>query len=75
MQLSSETGSSTDMLTEIADDYEDELDIIGNQIDKVLEPFTIIILGLMVGFLIYAIYSPIFGLSKVILPDAKALKK
>lgn len=75
MQLSSETGSSTDMLTEIADDYEDELDIIGNQIDKVLEPFTIIILGLMVGFLIYAIYSPIFGLSKVILPDPKALKK
>ena len=29
----------------------------------------------MVGFLIYAIYSPIFGLSKVILPDTKALKK
>ena len=75
MQLSSETGSSTDMLQEIADDYEEELDIIGNQIDKILEPFTIIILGLMVGFLIYAIYSPIFGLSAVILPDSKTLKK
>ena len=75
MQLSAETGSSTDMLTEIADDYEEELDIIGSQIDKILEPITIIVLGLMVGFLIYAIYSPIFGLSKVILPDTKALKK
>jgi type II secretory pathway component PulF len=75
MQLSAETGSSTDMLTEIADDYEEELDIIGGQIDKILEPITIIILGVMVGFLIYAIYSPIFGLSKVILPDTKALKK
>ena len=75
MQLSAETGSSTDMLTEIADDYEEELDIIGNQIDKILEPITIIVLGIMVGFLIYAIYSPIFGLSKVILPDSKALKK
>ena len=30
---------------------------------------TIIVLGLMVGFLIYAIYGPIFGLGKVILPD------
>lgn len=71
MQLSSETGSSTDMLEEIADDYEDELETIGNQIDKILEPITIIILGLMVGFLIYAIYSPIFGLGKVILgPNA-----
>jgi type II secretory pathway component PulF len=75
MQLSAETGSSTDMLTEIADDYEEELDIIGSQIDKILEPITIIVLGLMVGFLIYAIYSPIFGLSKVILPDTKTLKK
>ncbi len=74
MQLSSETGSSTDMLEEIADDYEEELDIIGNQIDKILEPITIICLGVMVGFLIYAIYSPIFNLGKVILPDVKGKK-
>jgi len=71
MQLSSETGSSTDMLEEIADDYEEELDNIGNQIDKILEPITIIVLGVMVGFLIYAIYSPIFNLGKVILPQSK----
>lgn len=75
MQLSSETGSSTDMLDEIADDYEEELDNIGNQIDKILEPVTIIVLGVMVGFLIYAIYSPIFNLGKVILPQAKGAKK
>jgi len=74
MQLSSETGSSTDMLEEIADDYEEELDVIGNQIDKILEPITIICLGVMVGFLIYAIYSPIFSLGKVILPQAKPHK-
>ena len=75
MQLSSETGSSTDMLEEIADDYEDELETIGNQIDKILEPITIIILGLMVGFLIYAIYSPIFNLGKVILPQSHGAKR
>ncbi len=74
MQLSSETGSSTDMLEEIADDYEEELDNIGNQIDKILEPITIICLGVMVGFLIYAIYSPIFNLGKVILPQTKGQK-
>ncbi len=71
MQLSSETGSSTDMMEEIADDYEEELDVIGNQIDKILEPITIIILGVMVGFLIYAIYSPIFGLGKAVMPGKK----
>jgi type II secretory pathway component PulF len=71
MEISSETGSSTDMLDEVANDYEDDLDTIGNQIDKIIEPITIVFLGLMVGFLIYAIYSPIFNLGKVVLPQSK----
>lgn len=71
MQIASETGSSTEMLDEIAGDYEEELDNIANQIDKILEPITIVCMGIMVGFLVYAIYGPIFGLGKVILPKKK----
>jgi type II secretory pathway component PulF len=71
MQIASETGSANEMLDEIATDYEDELDTIANQIDKILEPLTMIAMGVMVGFLVYAIYGPIFGLSKVILPAKK----
>jgi type IV pilus assembly protein PilC len=71
LEISAETGSATDMLNEIADDYEEELDTIAGQIDKILEPITIVVLGVIVGFLIYAIYGPVFGLGKVILPDAK----
>ena len=41
---------------------------MSSQIDKLLEPFVLIILGTVVGGIIYAIYGPIFGLSKVILP-------
>ena len=41
------------------------------QIDKLLEPFILIILGSLVGAIIYGIYGPIFGLSKVLLPQAK----
>ena len=70
LEISAETGSATDMLNEIADDYEDELDTIAGQIDKILEPITILVLGVVVGTIIYAIYGPIFGLGKVILPDA-----
>ncbi len=69
MEIAAETGSATDMLNEIADDYEDELDTTANQIDKIMEPITIVFLGVMVGFLIYAIYSPIFQLGDVMLPD------
>lgn len=71
LEISAETGSANDMLNEIADDYEDELDTIAGQLDKILEPITILVLGVVVGFLIYAIYGPIFGLGKVILPDAQ----
>jgi type II secretory pathway component PulF len=58
------------MLNEIADDYEDELDGLANQIDKILEPITIVFLGVMVGFLVYAIYGPIFNLGDAILPKS-----
>ena len=70
MEIAAETGSATEMLDEIADDYEEELDNIANQVDKVLEPITILVLGALVGFLIYAIYSPIFSLGKVMLPGS-----
>jgi type II secretory pathway component PulF len=71
IELASETGAGTEMLNEIADDYEDELDGLANQIDKIIEPITIMFLGLMVGFLVYAIYAPIFSLGDAILPGRK----
>ncbi|MGB3119933.1 MAG: type II secretion system F family protein [Verrucomicrobiales bacterium] len=67
MELAGETGAGTEMLNEIASDYEEELDNIANQIDKLIEPFTIVILGSLVGFLIYAIYSPVFSLGGALL--------
>jgi type II secretory pathway component PulF len=56
------------MLDEIASDYEEELDLIAGQIDKIIEPIMLVVMGCIVGGLVYAIYGPIFNLSKVILP-------
>lgn len=67
METAAETGSGTELLNEIADDYEDELDTAANQIDKLIEPVTIVILGTLVGFLIYAIYAPVFSLGDALL--------
>lgn len=67
IELASETGSGTEMLSEIADDYEEELENIAASLDKLIEPLTMLILGVMVGFLIYAIYGPMFSLGDVIL--------
>ena len=71
VQMAGETGGMNEVLDQIATDYEDELDLMANQIDKLLEPFVMIILGVMVGGIVYAIYGPIFSLSKVILPQSK----
>lgn len=67
METAAETGSGTELLNEIAEDSEDELDTAANQIDKLIEPITIVILGSMVGLLIYAIYAPVFSLGDALL--------
>ncbi len=67
IELAAETGTGTEMLSEIADDYEEELDNLAGQMDKIIEPLTMMILGVLVGFLIYAIYGPIFSLGDVVL--------
>ena len=68
VQMAGETGGINEMLDEIATDYEEDLDIIASSIDKILEPIVLVMLGCIVGGLVYAIYGPIFNLSKVILP-------
>lgn len=67
IEIASETGSGTEMLAEIADDYEEDLDNLAASMDKLIEPLTMLILGIMVGFLVYAIYGPMFSLGDVIL--------
>jgi type IV pilus assembly protein PilC len=67
METAAETGSGTELLNEIAEDYEDELDTAANQIDKLIEPVTIVLLGSLVGFLVYAIYAPVFSLGDALL--------
>ena len=71
VQMAGETGGVNEMLDEIATDYEEDLDIVASSIDKILEPIVLVMLGCIVGGLVYAIYGPIFNLSKVILPHAK----
>jgi len=71
VQMASETGNMNEVLDELASDYEEQLDVMSSQIDKLMEPFVLVILGAVVGGIIYAIYGPIFGLSKVLLPKTK----
>lgn len=49
VQMAGETGGVNEMLDEIATDYEEDLDVIASQIDKILEPFVLVMMGCIVG--------------------------
>ena len=64
--IGEEAGSLDDMLTRIADFYEEEVDNKVDGLSSLLEPIIIVILGVLVGGLIVAMYLPIFKMGSVV---------
>jgi type IV pilus assembly protein PilC len=58
-----QTGAMDTMLQKIADFYEDEVDVAVAAMTKLIEPFMMVFLGVIVGGLIVAMYLPIFELA------------
>ena len=54
------TGALDNMLTKIADFYDDEVDGAVATLTSLLEPMLMVFLGVTVGFVIIAMYMPIF---------------
>ncbi|HYE93472.1 MAG TPA: type II secretion system F family protein [Terriglobales bacterium] len=54
------TGALDNMLSKIADFYDDEVDTAVNALTSLLEPMMIVFLGVVVGGLVVAMYMPIF---------------
>jgi type IV pilus assembly protein PilC len=55
-----ETGALETMMSKVADFYEDQVDAAVKALTSILEPIMIIIVGGMVGFIIIAMYMPMF---------------
>jgi type IV pilus assembly protein PilC len=55
-----ETGALDAMLTKIADFYEDEVEAAVKALTSILEPIMIIVVGAIVGFVVIAMYLPLF---------------
>ena len=60
------TGAMDAMLQKIADFYEDEVDASVAALTSLLEPLLMVVLGLLLGGLIIAMYLPIFELADTI---------
>ena len=57
-----QTGGLDEMLTKIADFYDDEVDAAVSGLLSLLEPIMIVFLGVVVGGMIVAMYLPIFDM-------------
>ncbi len=61
-----ETGNMDEMYDSIAGYYEEEFDLVVDRLTELLEPFMIIFVGTTVGFIIVALYMPIFQIGQTI---------
>ena len=55
-----ETGNLDTMLTKVADFYEDEVAAAVKALTSILEPVMIVLVGGIVGFIVVAMYMPMF---------------
>jgi len=63
MGVGEQTGNMDQMLQKIADFYEDEVDVAVDALTSLLEPAMMVILGGIVGFVLIAMYMPIFEIA------------
>lgn len=62
ISVGEETGGLDTMLMKVADFYEEEVDTAVGGLTSTLEPLMIVVLGLIVGGIVIAMYLPIFDL-------------
>jgi type IV pilus assembly protein PilC len=61
-----QTGGLDEMLSKIADFYDDEVDVAVASLLSLMEPLMIVVLGVIVGGMIVAMYLPIFDMMNAI---------
>ncbi len=62
INVGEQTGGLDEMLTKIADFYDEEVDAAVSALISALEPLMIVVLGVVVGGMIVAMYLPIFDM-------------
>jgi type IV pilus assembly protein PilC len=64
--IGEESGSLDSMLTKVADYYEREVDETVDALASLIEPMIMVVLGVIIGGIVIAIYMPIFKLGQVV---------
>ena len=64
--IGEESGALDNMLGKVADFYEEEVDEAVGALSSLMEPMIMVILGVLIGGLVVAMYLPIFKLGSVV---------
>ena len=65
-QIGEESGAIEDMLNKVADFYDQEVDEMVDALSSLMEPMIMVVLGVLVGGMVVAMYLPIFKLGSVV---------
>ena len=66
IEVGEETGKLNDMLTTVSLYYEEEFDSSVDGFSQLLEPLMIVFLGVVIGFILVAMYTPIFKMGTAV---------
>ena len=61
-----QTGEMEEMLVKVADIYDQQVDTMISTLTSLLEPVMIVIIGAIMGFIVFAVLLPIFNLTSTI---------
>src|SRR5437762_7325171 len=62
VDVGEETGDLDKMLIKIADNYDSDVDVLVGSLISILEPVMVVVLGLIVGFIVIALFAPMISL-------------
>jgi type IV pilus assembly protein PilC len=62
VDVGEETGDLDKMLMKIADNYDNDVDVLVGSLISILEPVMVVVLGVIVGFIVVALFMPMIAL-------------
>src|SRR5438874_11556382 len=62
VDVGEETGDLDKMLLKIADNYDSDVDVLVGSLISILEPVIVVVLGVIVGFIVIALFMPMIAL-------------
>jgi type IV pilus assembly protein PilC len=71
VDVGEETGDLDKMLIKVADNYDNDVDVLVGSLISILEPVMVVILGCIVGFIVVALFAPMVSLLNAAAGQAK----